>query len=212
MNLNKFMQKTYPNLKLKPPLFYNWDIGIRFELGVDWKNEYDYPNNSYVVGCYERAITLFEAIHSPTDQVLVVIDVNDHHNGKKIKRELKNFKPYVGKPLLYQVKYELIPYIFCEDDEKGFYKTHRFTLKCKTNEMKYKSMLKAICNHDIGLKPSLSHRVYFINLSKQTIFHVYDDRGCDLLATSPDAIRDLYEIHNEWILDYDKPKIDKVFD
>lgn len=105
----------------------------------------------------------------------------------------------------------MLPYIFTEDDDEGTYKTHRFTLLCKPKELKYKPLLKAICNQDLGIRPSLCHRVYFIDLNKNTIFHVYDDRGCDVLATSPDSIRDLYETYNDWILDYDKGEIDKVF-
>lgn len=27
------MSEKYPNLTLRPPLFYNWNIGIKFELG-----------------------------------------------------------------------------------------------------------------------------------------------------------------------------------
>ncbi|MEH7892581.1 DUF3885 domain-containing protein, partial [Bacillus thuringiensis] len=35
--------------------------------------------------------------------------------------------------------------------------------------------------------------------------------GCDVLATSPDTIRDIYNTYNDWILEYDRNKIDKVF-
>lgn len=163
------------------------------------------------MGCYKRAITLFEAVHSPTDDIFVVMDVNDFDRGKQIKRKLRNFSPYIEKSLLYSLKHHAKPYVFHEDDEEGIYKTHRFSLKCKTSEFKYKPLLKAICNQDLGISPSNFHRVYFINSNKKTIFHVYDDRGCDLLATSPDTIRDIYGTYNEWILDYDKPDIDKVF-
>lgn len=103
-----------------------------------------------------------------------------------------------------------MPYIFSKDDEEGIYKTHRFTLKCKTSDLKYVPLLKAICHHDLGLKPSIFHRVYFINIHRKTIFHVYDDRGCDVLVTTPDTIRAVYHQYNGWILDYDRPKIDKV--
>lgn len=212
MFLNQYMAERFPNLELRPPLFYSWDIGIRFELGVEWKREYYYPNNPYILGCYKRAITLFEALHSPTDDIFVVMDVNDFDKGKNIKHKLKNFSPYVEKSLLYRLKHQIMPYIFPEDDEEGTYKTHRFTLKCKTSDFKYIPLLKAICNQDLGLKPSIFHRVYFINIKKETIFHVYDDRGCDLLATSPETIRDIYERYNDWILDYDKNEIDKVFE
>ncbi|MGM7682245.1 DUF3885 domain-containing protein [Cytobacillus sp. Hm23] len=211
MKLNDFMQETFPNLELRPPLFYSWDTGIRFELGVDWKKEYDYLNNPYVLGCYQRAITLFEALHSSTDDIFVVMDVNDFNQGKNIKRQLTNFSPYVKKSLLYTLKHQIIPYIFPEDDEEGTYRTHRFTLKCKFTEFKYKRLLMALCNHELGIKPSIYHRVYFININKKTIYHVYDDRGCDLLATSPETIRGMYNRYNNWILDYDKPEINKVF-
>ncbi|MBQ0141043.1 MAG: DUF3885 domain-containing protein [Kurthia sp.] len=62
-------------------------------------------------------------------------------------------------------------------------------------------LLKAICNYDLGLKPSIHHNVYFINIHRQTIFHVYDDRGCDLLATFPETIKDMYHKYNDWILE-----------
>ncbi|MFS0781015.1 DUF3885 domain-containing protein [Bacillus sp. 1P06AnD] len=211
MNLTEFMHKTYPNLELRPPLFYNWDIRIRFELGVEWKREYDYPNNPYVLGCYKRAITLFEALHSPADDIFVVMDVNDFNKGKSIKRELKNFSPYVEKSLLYRLKHQSMPYISPEDDEEETYRTHRFILKCKANEFRFKPLLKALCNQDLGIRPRIYHRVYFININKKTIFHVYDDRGCDILATSPETIRYIYETYNDWILDYDKFEINKVF-
>ncbi|WP_249662566.1 DUF3885 domain-containing protein, partial [Lysinibacillus fusiformis] len=55
------------------------------------------------------------------------------------------------------------------------------------------------------------HRIRDLNIKKKTIFHVFDDRGCDLLATSPECIRDIYYTYNDWILDYDKDKIDIVF-
>lgn len=76
MLLKDYMDETFPKLELKPPLSYNWGIGIRFELGVERNREYDNPNNLYLLGCYKRAITLFEALHSPLDDLLVVVDVN----------------------------------------------------------------------------------------------------------------------------------------
>ncbi|WP_370684765.1 DUF3885 domain-containing protein [Marinilactibacillus psychrotolerans] len=50
-----------------------------------------------------------------------------------------------------------------------------------------------------------------MNANKDTIFHIYDDRGCDLLATSRDGIQKMYEEYNDWILDYDREGIDNIF-
>lgn len=212
MRLNGYMLETFPNLELRPPLFYNGDIRIRFKLGVNYDYNNIYENCPYLEGVYNRAITLFQSLHSKTDDIYIVVDVNDYADGETFKHKLNIFSKYVKeKSDLFKLQKNTIPYVFPEDDEDGLYKTHRFTLKCKVSDLKYIPMLKAICNQDMGIKPSIFHRVYFINVNKNTIFHIYDDRGCDVLATSPNTIRDMYHTYNDWILDYDRNKIDKVF-
>ncbi|WP_453996178.1 DUF3885 domain-containing protein [Bacillus nitroreducens] len=211
MPLKDLLHENFPNLELRPPLFYGWDIGIRFELGVEWFTDIDDHNSRYVRDCYNRAITLFEALHSPTDDLYIVIDVNDYDKGKSLKQQLKNFSPYVKKSLLYRLKHQELPYIFPEEDEEGTYKTHRFTLTCKPSDMNYVRLLIAICNQDLGLRPRMLHRTYFVNINRKTIFHVYDDRGCDVLAASPSTLKDVYTRYNDWILDYDRTKIEKLF-
>lgn len=210
MLLNDFMNDNFPNLELRPALFYSWNIGIRFELGVDYDRDNDYENSPYIQGVYKRAITLFKSLHAHNDDMYIVVDVNDHADGYKHKS--KTFPRYIKeKSVLYGLNQKTIPYIFPDDDDEGTYKTHRFTLKCKTSDLKYIPMLKAICNNDIGIKPSIFNRVYFISINRKTIFHVYDDRGCDLLATTPETIRDVYDKYNDWILDYDRNEIDEIF-
>ncbi len=36
MLLNDYMNENFPQLILRPPLFYNWEIGLRFELELDY--------------------------------------------------------------------------------------------------------------------------------------------------------------------------------
>ncbi len=212
MRLNEYMLETFPNLELRPPLFYNGDIGIRFRLGVNYDCNNIYENCPYLEGVYNRAITLFQSLHATEDDIYIVVDVNDYGDGEIFKHKLNIFSKCVKeKSDLFKLQKNTIPYIFPEDDEDGVYKTHRYTLKCKVSDLKYIPMLKAICNQDMGIKPRIFHRVYFININKNTIFHAYDDRGCDVLATSPNTIRGIYHTYNDWILEYDRNKIDKVF-
>lgn len=212
MTAHEYLQHTFPTLKLRPPLFYSWDIGIRFELGVNYDYQNVYENSPYILGVYTRAIDLFKASHSPNDDIFIVVDVNDCGDSRAFKRKLNAFSKYVkNKSLLYKLRQNTIPYVFPEDDENEVYLTHRFALKCKTSDFAYVPMIKAICRQDMGLKPRIFHRVYFINTSKHTIFHIYDDRGCDLIATSPETIRGIYDSYHHWILDYDRAKIDQVF-
>ncbi|PEJ24682.1 hypothetical protein CN689_26880 [Peribacillus butanolivorans] len=201
------METNFPNLSLRPALFYSWDIGIRFELGVEWKIEYDFENSPYLKGVYKRAINLFKSLHLDDEEIFVVANVNDYGYKK-----VNIFYPFVrDKDVLYKLKHKVIPYVFPEDDEEGRYITHRFMLRCKTSDIRYVPLLKAICNQDMGIRPSIFHDIFFININRETIFHVYDDRGSDLLAKSAETIRDIYNTYNEWILDYDREEIDKVF-
>lgn len=207
MLLNDFMNENFPNLELRPPVFYSWKIGIRFELGVDYDSDFAYENSPYLQGVYKRSITLFKSLHSNNDDIYIVVDVSDYADDFKLKS--KTFSRYIKKKsVLYGLNQKTIIH---DDDEEGTYKTHRFTLKCKTSDFNYIPMLKAICNQDMGIRPSIFNMVYFININRKTIFHVYDDRGCDLVATSPETIRDVYDNYNDWILAYDRNEIDGVF-
>jgi len=203
MDLEQFMRNNYPNLMLRPPLFYEWDIGVRFELGVNM-NE----NCHYMRDVYHRAIALFRALHKEDEKICIVANVHDFgrtRNSPALSKYIRN------KSVLYQLQHQTIPYVFPEDNEEGKWTTERFWLECKPFDIHYTSLLQAICNQDMGIKPKMYHDIFFINIDRETIFHVYDDRGCDLIATSAESIRTMYDTYNEWILDYDREKIDEVF-
>ncbi|MFK3937753.1 DUF3885 domain-containing protein [Alkalihalobacillus sp. NPDC078783] len=209
MELNNFLNTHYPDLTLKPPLFYNWSVGIRFEVGVSMDVDYTIPHNPYIQGCYRRAITLFESLHQKDDDIIVVIDVDNVFGFNHLKRRLKHFYRYVDKSLLYSLKHEVLS--LYPEEEDYHIETHRFSLSCKAREFHHVNLLKAICNQDFGLTPKQINNVYFINQRTKTIFHVYDDRGCDLIAASALDIKDIYKRFNDWILDYDREEIDEVF-
>lgn len=40
---------------------------------------------------------------------------------------------------------------------------------------------------------------------------MYDNRGIDIVASRKEDIAFLYHQNNEWILDYDREQIDKIF-
>lgn len=54
-------------------------------------------------------------------------------------------------------------------------------------------------------------RCYIADFAVGTVLHVYDDRGMDLIATAPAALRPIYERFNDWLLDYDRARMDATF-
>lgn len=212
MTLNDFMMNNFSDLQLGSPLYYSWDASIRFELGVNESLVSIHENPLYLPAVYRRAIDLFEALHAPEDELYLVVDVHDFGNGMALRRKLNVFAKYVKEhSALRRLQHENKSYIYPEDDEDGTYRTHRFSLRCSRSDFRYAALLKAICNQDMGIRPSIHHPIYFVNETKGTIYYVYDDRGCDLLGVDTEAIRWVYEEFTDWILDYDRAEIDKIF-
>ncbi|WLR42180.1 DUF3885 domain-containing protein [Bacillus carboniphilus] len=124
--------------------------------------------------------------------------------------------------MLYGLQHTHIPSVF-QHDKVGYedYWTNRFVLRCLKGDFRYARLLEAICYKDFGFNHRIlksvpkhscsSYDVYFINLSKKRIFHLYDDRGCDIIATNTGAIRPIYVKFYRWIHEYDREKIDNLF-
>lgn len=75
----------------------------------------------------------------------------------------------------------------------------------------YDTLLRCVANADHGLTPSICSHLYFLDTQRHLLFHVYDDRGLDIVAESARELIDLYRTHNDWILDYDRERIDRIF-
>lgn len=207
--VNEYVLENFPGLRLTPPLFYNWQIGIRFEIGVGYNVNAAYLHNPYIDNAYKRAVTLFKSLHADDDDIFVIADAVGFGGGRRYKSKLHIFSRYIReKAVLKKLQHIAVSYTCSDDDDK----THRFFLRCKAGDVRYIPMLRAICNQDMGIKPSISQDIYFINIKKRTIFHLYDDRGCDILAAAAETIRDMYETYNSWILDYDREKINRLFE
>ncbi|WP_224723728.1 DUF3885 domain-containing protein [Paenibacillus vietnamensis] len=213
MIFERFMNEKFPYLVLKPPLFYNWDIGIRFELGDP--RFYDLDTNHYMERVYFRAIELFKALHDNNDEIVIVTNGHFADKQRNQVKKLYLYKRYIkSKRLLRNLRLDVIPYVFADEDENPdeLTKTYRYMITCKVYELDYRNLLKAICNQDVGIKPKTHHDVFFLNINNGTIYHVHDDRGCDIISHSNQAIKEIYLKYKDWILDYDRETIDKTFE
>ncbi|MNN26621.1 hypothetical protein D3C81_1401320 [compost metagenome] len=213
MTFDKFMNDHFPNLILRPPLFYNWNIGIRFELGNP--HLYEIDTNHYMEQVYSRAIELFRALFFKDDDICIVTNAFFAYRFKSQVKRLNLYRRYIkSNQLLRNLKLNVIPDIFAEEDERPDEdnNTYRYMIDCKVRDVDYQNLLKAICNQDVGIKPSIYHDVFFLNLDRGVIYHIYDDRGCDVISSSIIELKDIYTKFNEWILDYDRESIKKTFE
>ena len=210
---DQFMSNHFPNLILRPPLFYDWNVGIRFELGDS--NAYDLDPNLYMERVYKRAIELFKAINEINDEIIIVTNAFFAYKLKNKVKRVNLYRKYIkSKHLLRNLKLNVIPDVFADEDEipDELNNTYRYMINCNVNELDYSNLIKAICNQDVGIKPSIYHDVFFLNIRRGTIYHIYDDRGCDVISNSISGIKDIFLKYNDWILNNDRESINKTFD
>ncbi len=206
MELNDFMETSFPGLSLRPPLFYDWPIGIRFELG-DPQLPFA-EKRLYVRQAADRAIALYEHLHAGDDELLIVTNVNvPPPPSNRPWRRLNVYRDRIrSRQAIRNLRHYTLPNVFGEEGQ-----THRFVLECRSRDFRHAGLIRAICNQEMGFKPATFHDVFWINTTRQTIFHVYDDRGCDVIAASRDVLRPVYRACGDWILAYDRERIDSVF-
>lgn len=213
MDLKTYLAEHFPNLTLeKPPLFYDWDVAIRFELGNPLM--FGMSTEHYMEQVYYRSLELFKALHDQEDEVLLITQAYFADKPKHKVKKLNLYSKYIKKKEpIRALRLEILSGLDCEPDEIPDPRNnmYRYWTKCRVEDLKYNQLIKAICNHDVGIKPMIYHRVYFINISKKTIFHIYDDRGCDVISASREELMDIYKEFNGWILDYDRARINNVF-
>ncbi|EIM07071.1 hypothetical protein A1A1_07844 [Planococcus antarcticus DSM 14505] len=206
-----YLAERFGGLQLEPALFYEWQNSIRFEISDP---QIAYDNSAVMQQAFYRSKTLFNEVFEPEDDLFLVTDIlTKSENNFLHKKPLNVYRKYIkDRQILNKLQ-------LCEsEDLEDEVKRYRFWLTCKKGDIRYPQLLQAICYEDFGhssriLKsnPESGSNVYFINQSKNFVFHLYDDRGCDILAANKEAIRFLYEKHNEWILNYDRKEIDQLF-
>ncbi|PIC77855.1 hypothetical protein CSV74_04440 [Sporosarcina sp. P19] len=210
--LELYLDKYFHGIELAPALFYETNKAIRFEISESIA--FDEPD--FLKQAFYRSITLFEAVFGDDDEIMMVTDVHTNNHFLR-ERPLNVYSKFIKrKELLYTLRFSTIPNPHGHEEEGIL--THRFMLTCKKQDIRYKQLLKAICYEDFAdpttiLKqnPESGYDIFFIHLSKNIIYHLYDDRGCDIIAADRESIRLLYEQYPEWILDYDKQEVDKDF-
>ncbi|QHS56264.1 DUF3885 domain-containing protein [Mucilaginibacter sp. 14171R-50] len=212
---HEFLNENFPGLDFRIPLFYNWDNALRFDL----EHEIDDDPDSvfYFSEVIKRAITLFEESFAPDDQAFFIL------RQYKLKRRKIRVGNYFFKQLSDFKKDDVNYYTtksFSQPNEDLIDASNVALGKIKVSQLNYSNVLSAIA---LSYQPTvksferfsdinLPFQIFFINIEKKLIFHMYDNRGLDILGSNIDNIKPHYTKFNDWILDYDRMKINHIFE
>ncbi|WP_206458356.1 DUF3885 domain-containing protein [Anaerovorax sp. IOR16] len=196
---------------IKHPIFYNAPIGIRFEIGGDegvyLTNTYSHElavNPEYVSAALHRAKTIYENL--PQNPNVLRIDAYPNYENN-VQDIILSVCKAVGLPQPHEQVIE--PFQWDEDDE--VISQLQLYWDLKTISFSSDKVLQEIIKADIGGCIELVSSVYFVDTINSVLFHLYDDKGLDLIAADKEQLRPIFNRFNNWILDYDKKEIDRTF-
>lgn len=185
------------NPLLKQPIFYNSPIGIRFEIGYgNMDNQENYFNNAV-----NRLKQIYN--HDTFKPDMLRINVIED-NGFVSKQSVLDVCRNIGLSEFGEKIDEL-------DIDGEVIVQHQLYWNIDKTNFDYEKLFFEIVRGDFGGNRFFVSSVYFLDTKNNILFYPYDDRGADLISDDKEKIRCFYDDFNEWILDYDRNTIDRLF-
>lgn len=216
MKMKEYLNKAFSEVELIPSLYYQWDLSIHFTLG---QNSYQLTdkgetNIGYFAKVYNQVHTIFNELFEGDDELFLVTNLYKYIGEKQPTRKLNVYNRYVkNKRLLTHLQVETYPYPF--EIEEGKYEMQQFSLRCKVRDIKVNSLIKAAIHEDFPLKPKLGGYppgypdVFFVNVTKNVMLFIYDDRGCEVLGLDKQQMNNIYKKYRKWVDELDRGKIER---
>lgn len=208
MMLSDRFQKVITELgmaALEHPLFYHAPVGIRFEIGgeepVYLDTEPYRPNPAYINDALKRAGIIYEKLPEPPNLLRIDSCPDEEDEDTLVSTICRR----AGLPAPHQqkIKAAALP------DQRPF---RQLQLYWDLSELEFcpERLLREIILGDIGGWPGFVSSVY-LSGPGPILYHLYDDRGLDILGGTRELLLPLYHRFGGWILDYDRERIDRIF-
>ena len=174
---------------LEHPLFHHAPVAIRFEIGGD--------EPVYL----ERAIMIYRNLPAPPG----ILRIDGYPEEKPVESLLTAIQQRAALPAPHeQVTATMM------DEDGDTYAQVQFYWDLSKISFQPERLLQEIILGDIGGWNGFVSSVYLTGPGP-FLYHLYDDRGLDILGGSRELLLPLYHQFNDWILEYNLEKIDRLF-
>jgi hypothetical protein len=176
-DLKSSLERLFPGLSLGGDLFDQWPTGLRFNIGL---SEID------------RAVLIFNAVFRDAEAIVLLNEDSSWEADPARWYELFSLPGLLRSSERPPVRsYE----IEIEEDEIC---TIRWAI-IRPSVLSGERLFEAIANQDHGRTPSVRGRVHILDPRAETLLHMYDDRGMDVIASSAASLLTLRNSFSSWI-------------
>jgi hypothetical protein len=200
--LSSYLDANFNGVKLKQPLFFSGFPGLRFDLQSKMP---DTSDDAYFGEVVSRMRKIHAVTISPNDDILILYQKYVFKRGK-IRKYNYLFKQFEANTASIQFKRnKTIIY-----DDGPYYKGDKscqVIITDKAANINFNAIYLSIANMDFNRRPFIKGELYVVNLTKQTVTLMYDDRGCDLISPNADLLKGYYKKLTNLILEVNRPGI-----
>ncbi len=189
------------NERLQLPIFYNSPIGLRFEIGDP---DISTSNPTYFRAAYLRASYIYHQIDTFDTLLWVLYRSDDTESDTQTL--CHRFCEIAHLPM----PAEIYTQDTTTDDGEPLTRIFLFWDMKKTSP-NIDKLLQAIIQTDFRGFPELSSAVFFLNTTDHILYHLYDDRGLDVMAEKKETLYPLYQQCQNWLLAYDRKRMQNIF-
>ena len=193
------------------PSFYGWPIGVRFELSGEQAE-----HEEAIERAHTRAEAIFQTTFAQTDEVWVLASKPYHLVPTFWRRWVREPSSVLALRRLGSA--------FAPDDWAHRHEARvssvtddyrstwsELSVRTSPDRVDHSRLLHVTAGYERGLGDRDWWDTHFVDPARGIVFYMYDDRGLDVMATSPDAIRHVLEAHADWVLEYDRDRIEATF-
>lgn len=197
--MEKYLQEKFGYMDLFERTYRTHDCVLQLVFGMNLEISTEggaVSNRTYFEMVYKDMIDIFEEIFQEDDEMYFVTLLYKDYPLPKGHHKLRVFNRFIKmKNIVRQISYAK------KDIELFGHKSQvtQYSLRCEKDDIRYKTLLKAICNQDFAsLQPQLNvngvnfTQFIFINKTRGILLDIYDDRGGFILASQKED-RDKFE-------------------
>jgi hypothetical protein len=205
IELRSHLNSHFNGVKLLPPYYVQGIIPrLRFNLEDPLLNTND---DGYFTEVVKRMDRIHAATTSESDSIMLFYQKYTYKR-RKIRKTNYLFKQLNTSSAAIQFK----------RNKTNIYGDHlapsdgfcEVVIKDQACNINFHNLYVATANMDFDRIPSLANcdgDLYIVNLSRNTITHMYDDRGCDLSSLDVDLLQRYYKELSDLISEVDRPQI-----
>lgn len=184
------------------PLFYNHPFALRCELGIGDTNK------GYMKNALSRANEIFDIIFEDgVDAVFFdycLQDWSEDDDAVDVKREMKFYKIMIKNlaKWLNNYPHTVIRNLPIEDGCSESQYRNRLVCFVRDYKINYQKIIKQ------NITDYLYSSVSFASYKNECIMSIYDDRGCDIVFTNKEKMREFFINLKPYLLDYDMEEME----